>query len=85
MIVTPVSPSGSLTVAVSVWSSVVVPLRDTEPMLLTFATVIVNDCVDVWLSITLPFPSRLLAVSTTLLEPTFAFAGVPVSLPVELE
>ena len=54
-------------------------------MLLTFATVIVNDCVDVWLSITLPFPSRLLAVSSTLLEPTFAFAGVPVSLPVELE
>ena len=42
-IVTPVSPSGSVTVAVSVWSSVVVPLRDTDPILFTLATVTVND------------------------------------------
>ena len=45
VMVTPVNPSGSLTVAVSVWSSAVVPLSETDPMLLTLVTVTVNDCV----------------------------------------
>ena len=85
MIVTPVRPSGSLTVAVRVWSSAAVPLRDTEPMLLTLVTVTWNDCVEVWLSTTLPLPSTLLAVITTLCVPTSALTGVPVSFPVELE
>ena len=85
VIVTPVSPSGSLTVAVSVWSSAAVPLKETDPMLLTLATTTVNDWVDVWPSMTLPLLSRLLAVRVTALLPTFALAGVPVSLPVEAE
>ena len=47
-------------------------------MSLTFATVTVNDWVELSLS-----PS--VAVSTTLLAPVLALVGVPVSLPVELE
>ena len=66
-------------------SSALVPEIDAEPMSLMFVTVTVKDCVVVWLSITLPLPSKLLAVSTTALEPTAASAGVPVNLPVELE
>ena len=75
VIVTPVRPSASLTVAVRVLSSAVVPLRETEPMSLTLATVTVNDCVVLLLS-----PS--VAVITTLLLPTLAFVGVPVNFPV---
>ena len=74
---TPVIPSGSLTVAVRVLSSAVVPLRETEPILLTLATVTVNDCV------TAVAPS--VADSTTALAPTSSLSGVPVSFPVELE
>ena len=85
MIVTPVSPSSSVTTAVRVLSSALVPVMDAEPISLMFVTVTVNDCVVVWPLITLPLPSKLLAVRVTLLAPTAASAGVPVNLPVELE
>ena len=72
-IVTPVSPSGSLTVAVSVWSSAVVPLSDTEPMLFTLATVTVND----WVTAVVPS----VAERTTAFAPTSSLSGVPVNAP----
>ena len=75
--VTPVSPSGSLTVAVSVWSSVVVPLRETAPMVLTLATAMVNDCV------TAVVPS--VADRTTALLPTSSLSGVPVRSPLFMD
>ena len=71
-------PSSSETLAVKVWCSVFVPLIDTAPKSLMLVTVTVKDCVELSLS-----PS--VAVSTTLLAPTLASAGVPVNLPVELE
>ena len=73
VIVTPVNPSGSLTVAVRTLSSAVVPLRDTDPMSLTLATVTVNDCV------TAVVPS--VADNTTELAPTSPLSGVPVNAP----
>ena len=82
---TPDRPSSSETVAVSVLSSALVPEIATVPTSLMLVTVTVNDCVEVWLSTTLPFPSTLLAVITTLFEPTAESLGVPVSFPVELE
>ena len=54
-----------------------VPLRDTDPILLTLATTTVNDCV------TAVVPS--VADRTTALLPTSSLSGVPVSFPVELE
>ena len=60
MIVTPVSPSSSVTTAVRVLSSALVPVMDAEPISLMFVTVTVNDCVVVCPLITLPLPSKLL-------------------------
>ena len=73
VIVTPVSPSGSLTVAVSVWSSAVVPLSETDPILFTFATVTVKD----WVTAVVPS----VAERTTAFDPTSSLSGVPVNAP----
>ena len=43
VIVTPVSPSSSVTTAVRVLSSALVPVIDADPISLTLVTVTVND------------------------------------------